>query len=102
MYNIDYTPKNESTFIETPDRIKIKKCKINPQNMDNKCFQISIVISTHHKELKNNPERISKSISTYICLYPYINNFNWENINFPPQEQVITTSLNTIKQENIN
>ena len=71
MYNIDYTPKNESNFIETPGRIKNKKCAINPQNTDNKCFQYSIAISTHHKEIKNNPERISKS-------RPNINNFNWE------------------------
>ena len=84
MYNIDYIPKNESTFIETPVRIKNKKYTINPQNKDNKCFQYSIVISTHRKEIKNNPERISKS-------RPYINNFNWENINFPPQEQDFKT-----------
>ena len=79
MFNIDYTSKNESTFIETPDRIKNEKCTINPQNKCNKCFQYSIVISTHCKEIKNNPERISKS-------RPYMNSFNWENINFPPQE----------------
>ena len=84
MHNIDYTPKNESTSIETPGRIKNKQCTINPQNKDNKCFQYSIVISTHHKEIKNNPERISKS-------KPYLNNSNWENINFSPQEQDFKT-----------
>ena len=77
MCNIDYSPKNESTFIETPDRIKNNKCRINPQNKDNKCLQYSIVIFTHHKEIKNNPERISKS-------RPYVNNFNWKNVNLPP------------------
>ena len=33
----------------------------------------------YHKEIKNNPERISK-------IKPFINNLNWENINFPPEE----------------
>ena len=50
MCNIDYTPKNTntSTFIETPDLIKNKKCGINPQNKDNKYFQYSVTLSLHH------------------------------------------------------
>ena len=82
MYNIDYIQKTTdgSTFIEISDQIKNKKCTINPQNKDNKCFQYSITIYLYHKEIKCHPERISK-------IKPFINNFNWENINFPPQEQ---------------
>ena len=38
----------------------------------------------YHKEIECHPERISK-------IKPYINNFNWENINFPPQEQDFKT-----------
>ena len=72
--------KDNNTFIETPDWIKNKKCKINPQNKGNKCFQHSAIISLYHKEIKNNPETISK-------IRPSINNLNWENINFPPEEQ---------------
>ena len=81
--SIDYTPKPiiNSTFIESRDWIKNKKCTINPQNFkDNKCFQYSIIIFLYHKEIKNNPERIGKS-------KPFINNLIWENINFLPQEQ---------------
>ena len=59
---------------------KNKKYTINPLNNDNKCFQYSIIISLYHKEIKNNSERISK-------IKPFINNPNWENINFPPEEQ---------------
>ena len=66
------------TFVETPEWIKNKKCTIN-QNKDNKCFQYSIIVSLYHKEIKNNPERISK-------IRPFINNLNWENINFTPGE----------------
>ena len=82
MYNIDHTPKNSdtSTFIKTPDQMKNKRCTINPQNKDNKCFQYSVTLSLYHQEIKCHPERISK-------IKPFINNFNWENINFLPKEQ---------------
>ena len=69
----DYAPEPVSTFTGTPDLIKNKKYTINPQNYkNNKCFQYSIIICLYHKEIKNNPERISK-------IKPFINNLNWEN-----------------------
>ena len=82
MYNIGYTQKaiDDCAFIDTPEWIKNKKSTINPQNKDNKCFQYSVTLSLYHKEIKCHPERISK-------IKPFINNLNWENINFPPQEQ---------------
>ena len=70
----------KNTFVKSPDWIKNKKCTINPQKKDNKCFQYSIIVSLYHKEIKNNPGRISK-------IKPFINNLNWENINFPPEEK---------------
>ena len=70
----------KNRFIESPDWIKNKKCTNYPQNKDNKCFQYSIITSLYHKEIKNNPKRISK-------IKPFINNLNWEIINFPPEEQ---------------
>ena len=72
--------KDNTTFIETPDWIKNKKSTINPVNKDNKCFKYSIIISLYYKEIKNNAERISK-------IKPFINNLNWETINFPPKEE---------------
>ena len=47
----------KNTFIESPGWIKNKKCTINPQNKDNKCFQYTVIISLYQKEIKNNPER---------------------------------------------
>ena len=75
----------KSTFVEFPDWIKNKKCTINPQNKDNRWFQYSIIVSLYYKEIKNSPGRISK-IKTFI------NNLNWENINFPQEEQDYRTS----------
>ena len=66
-----------NTFIESPEWIKNKKCTVNPQNKDNKCFQYSVIIALNHQKIKNNPERISK-------IKPFINNLNWDKINFPP------------------
>ena len=63
----------KNSFISSPDWIKNKKCTINRQNKDNKCFQYSVLISFYHKEIKNNLESISK-------IKPFINNRNWENI----------------------
>ena len=41
-----------NTFVESPEWLKNKKCTINPQNSDNKCFQYSIIASLYHKEIK--------------------------------------------------
>ena len=72
--------KDDTTFIENPDQMKNKKCTINPQNKDNKCFQYSITLSLYHKQIKYDPKRTWK-------IKPFINNLNRENINFPTQEQ---------------
>ena len=58
-----------------------KKCTINPQNKNyNSCF-----LCANHScpELSTNnyyPEIISK-------IKPVINNFNWKELNFPPQQE---------------
>ena len=69
-----------STFVETPEWIKNKKCTINPQNKDNKCFQYSVTFSLYYNQINCHPQRTSKT-------KPFINNFNWKNINFPLAKQ---------------
>ena len=107
------------TFVEFPDWIKNKKCAINPQNKnDNRCFQYSVTAALNYQKISNNPERILK-------IKPFTDQYNWNEINFPPQEQdyitlemknksitlnvlcvqrnteVMSTSRDLIKQENI-
>ena len=53
---------------------------MNPQNNDNKCFQYAVAIFLYHQQIKSNLFRISK-------IKPYSNILDWNNINFPPQEQ---------------
>ena len=69
-YNIDHELKkltiNNSTFVETLKWINNKKCTINPQNNDNKCFQYSVTLSLYHKQIiGRNLFRISK-VRTFI------------------------------------
>ena len=71
---------DNTSFFKTPEWIKNKGYTINPQNKDNKCFQYSVTLSLYHNQIDNNPQRISK-------IKPFINNFNWENINSPPTQK---------------
>ena len=72
--------EKNNTFIETPKCIKFKKAVLNPKSNDTKSFQYSITLSLYQKEIGNSFNRITK-------IKPYINNFNWNNINFPPNNQ---------------
>ena len=60
--------------------IRFKKAILNQKSNDNKSFQYSITLSLYYKEIGNNFDRITK-------IKLYINNFNWNNINFPPIKQ---------------
>ena len=68
-----------STFIKIPEWLALKRSLLNPNNNDNKCFQYSVILSLYHEQLGRNFSRISG-------IKKYANNFNWKNINFPPQE----------------
>ena len=60
--------------------LKPKRAILNPHNNDNKSFQYSITFSLYH-------EKIGKNYNGVSNIKPYINNFNWENIHFPPIQQ---------------
>ena len=70
-------PKRGSSYIPSPKWINNKKLTINPQNTeDNNCFQYSIVATLNHRKIPNHSERISN-------LKPFINNYNWNDLEFP-------------------
>ena len=71
------------TFIETSEWT-FKKCSINPQNKDNKCFQYFVTIALNYRNIKHNSERISKD-------RPFINSYNWDSINQPANKQDFKT-----------
>ena len=65
------------SHIDSPEWIKNKKATINPQNKkDDKCFQYALTVALNHEKIKDHPERISK-------IKPFIDQYNWNEIDFP-------------------
>ena len=66
-----------SSYIDSPIWIKNKGVTINPKNTkDNNCFQYAIIAALNYQNIDHHPERISK-------LKPFINNYNWKDIEYP-------------------
>ena len=68
--------KRGKSYIKPPEWILNKRATINPKNKDNKCFQYSITVALNHQNIGNHPERISN-------IKPFIDQYNWEGIDFP-------------------
>ena len=68
--------KRGESYIGSPKWLKNKLVTINPQNEGNECFKYTITVALNHKQIKNYPERISN-------LKPFIDQYEWKNINFP-------------------
>ena len=81
-YDINKTIINRSgSYIESPTWLKSKKCTINPQNQnDNNCFHYAVTVAMNYDEINNHPEKISKS-------KPFIDQYNWDDINFPRDQK---------------
>ena len=66
-----------SSYIKSPAWIKNKGVTINPRNAKNHMhFQYAITAALNHQNIDHHLERISK-------LRPFINNYNWEDIEYP-------------------
>ena len=64
------------SYIESPEWIKNKRSTINPKNKDYKCFQYAVTVALNYDKINKNPQRVSK-------IRPYINEYNWDEIDFP-------------------
>ena len=64
------------SYIDSPDWIKKKKATINPKNEDNECLKYAITVALNLEKIKKDPQRISK-------IKPFIDNYNWKDIEFP-------------------
>ena len=67
--------KGES-YIESPKWLKDKKCTINQKNNDNKCFQYAATLALNINSIDKHHQIITK-------IKPFIDNYNWNDINFP-------------------
>ena len=64
------------SYIESPKWVKDKKYTINQKNNGNKCFQYATTLALNFNNIDKHPQRISK-------IKPFIDNYNWNDINFP-------------------
>ena len=64
------------SYIDSPKWLKDKKSTINPKNNDDKCFQYAATLALNLDKIKKDPQRVSK-------IKPYIEKYNWEEIDFP-------------------
>ena len=64
------------SYIDSPKWLKDKKSTINPKNNDDKCFQYAITLALNLDKIKRDSQRISK-------IKPFINQYNWKDIDFP-------------------
>ena len=66
-----------SSCIKSPEWLLNKRVTINPKKVgDDNCFMYGIIAALNHYDIDNHPERISK-------LRPFIDNYNWDEIEFP-------------------
>ena len=65
------------TYIDSPKWLKDKKSTINLKNNDDKCFRYAVTLALNLDNIEKNPQRISK-------IKPFIDQYNWKDIDFPP------------------
>ena len=64
------------SYIDSPKWLKDKKSTINTINKDYKCFQHAVTLALNLDKIRKNPQRISK-------IKPFIDQYNWKDIDFP-------------------
>ena len=64
------------SYIESPKWLKDKKYTINQKNNENKYFQYATTLALNFNNIDKHSQRISKFKS-------FIENYNWNDINFP-------------------
>ena len=64
------------SYIDSLKWLKNKKATINPKNNDDKCFQYAVAAALNHEQILKNPQRIAK-------IKPFIDQYNWKEIDFP-------------------
>ena len=63
------------SYIGSPEWLKNEKVTINSKNNDDKCFRYAVSFALNCEKINNHPERISN-------MKPFINEYNWKEINF--------------------
>ena len=64
------------SYIDSPQWLKNKKSTINPKNNDYTCFQYAVTLALNLNRINKHPQRTSK-------IKPFIDQYNWKDIDFP-------------------
>ena len=80
-YDFNKTSINRGrSYVDSPKWSKdvnyVKMSTINPKNNDDKCFQYAVTLALNLDKIKKDPQRVSK-------IKPFIEKYNWEDIDFP-------------------
>ena len=70
------------SYIGSPKWLTNKGATINPENKDNECFKYAITVALDYEKIGKDAQRISK-------INPFINNYNWKDIEFPSHSKDI-------------
>ena len=68
------------SYIDSPKWLKNKKATINPKANDDKCLQYALTVTLNHRNIKNNPEMLTK-------IKPFNNQYSSKEINFPSRKK---------------
>ena len=68
--------KRGRSYIDSLKWLKNKKATLNPENNDDNYFQYALTVALNHQNIGKNPQIISK-------IKPFINQYNWNEIDFP-------------------
>ena len=60
------------SYIDSPKWLKNKKATINSKNNDDKCFQYLVTLALTYKQIKNDPQGITK-------IKPFIEQYNFSS-----------------------
>ena len=80
-YDFNKTSINRGrSYVDSPKWLKdvnyVKMSTINPKNNDDKCFQYAVTLALNLDKIKKDPQRVTK-------IKPFIEKYNWEDIDFP-------------------
>ena len=67
-------------YIDSSKWLKNRKATVNPNNKDDRCFQYALTVALNHEQIKKDPQRIIK-------IKPFIDQYNWKEIDFPPHSK---------------
>ena len=77
------------SYIDSPKWLKDKKSTINPKNNGDKYFQYAVTLALNLDKIKKDPQRVSK-------IKPFIEKYNWKDIDLKKFECNNEVALNIL------